>query len=51
MPGGGYLDCLKYAHENGCPWDSRILSWMVDEDDMGECTAYAIANGCPGLPF
>ncbi|KAF0770833.1 Uncharacterized protein FWK35_00018171, partial [Aphis craccivora] len=18
---GGYLDCLQYAHENGCPWN------------------------------
>ena len=17
----GHLECLKYAHENGCPWD------------------------------
>ena len=20
------LECLKYAHENGCPWDERICS-------------------------
>ena len=19
----GHLECLKYAHENGCPWDER----------------------------
>ena len=21
----GHLDCLKYAHENGCPWDERNM--------------------------
>ena len=20
---GGHLDCLKYAHKNGCPWDEK----------------------------
>ena len=19
----GHLECLKYAHENGCPWDEE----------------------------
>ena len=23
---GGHLDCLKYAHENGCPWDASTCS-------------------------
>ena len=21
----GHLECLKYAHENGCPWDEQLL--------------------------
>ena len=23
LPAGGHLEVLKYAHENGCPWDER----------------------------
>ena len=23
---GGHLECLKYAHEKGCPWDERTCS-------------------------
>ena len=22
----GHLECLKYAHENGCPWDEETCS-------------------------
>ncbi|CAI6356034.1 unnamed protein product [Macrosiphum euphorbiae] len=29
-----HMKCLKYAHENGCPW----------EEDT--CLAYAFENGC-----
>ena len=21
----GHLECLKYAHENGCPWDEDLF--------------------------
>ena len=23
---GGHLECLKYAHEKGCPWDEETCS-------------------------
>ena len=22
---GGRLECLKYLHENGCPWSARLV--------------------------
>ena len=29
----GYLNCLKYAHENGCPWDKYIyLSYCTNSN-------------------
>ena len=36
MPPDGHLECLKYAHEHGCPWDEvtcemppRMDIWSV----------------------
>ena len=44
----GHLECLKYAHENGCPWDKEdfvdLLPLMVI---LFECLKYAHENGCP----
>jgi hypothetical protein len=39
----------RYAHENGCAWDSTTI---LNAEQMGHlnCLEYAIGNGCP-LPF
>ena len=56
----GHLECLKYAHENGCEWHgvdtSHIVAdnyWECDKiynDDTKtrqlECLQYASENGC-----
>lgn len=40
------LKCLKFLHENGCPWyESVTMSAM--ENDLDQCLDYAISNGCP----
>ena len=28
---GGHLECLKYAHEKGCPWDERLVLMLPQE--------------------
>ena len=42
----GHLDCLKYAHENGCPW---YINTTVQAAYRGrlDCLKYAIENDCP----
>ena len=42
----GHLDCLKYAHENGCPWDKNMLLNAAYEDIL-DCLKYAHENGAP----
>lgn len=27
----GHLDCLTYAHENGCEWDEDTCNYMRDK--------------------
>ena len=27
----GHFDCLKYAHENGCPYPKELMSTIVKE--------------------
>ena len=46
----GHLECLKYAHENGCPWDKSIC---LEASRYGhlECLKYAHENGCPWNEF
>ena len=42
----GHLKCLKYAHEEGCPWGR----WTCQNAARGghlECLKYAHENGCP----
>jgi hypothetical protein len=41
----GKLDCLKYLHENGCPWDEETCSDAATR--YIECLKYAHENGCP----
>jgi len=43
---GGHLDCLRYAHENGCPWDYNTC-WRAAENGHLDCLKYARENGCP----
>ena len=43
---GGYLDCLKYAHENGCPWCKKTCR-NASERGYLNCLKYAYENGCP----
>ncbi|ATZ80151.1 ankyrin repeat domain-containing protein [Bodo saltans virus] len=42
----GHLECLKYAHENGCPWDSNTCLQAAGNGHL-ECLKYAHENGCP----
>ena len=42
----GHVGRLKYAHENGCPWDERacfVAAW----GGHLECLKYLHDNGCP----
>ena len=42
----GHLECLKYAHENGCPWNSGTCKFAAENSHL-ECLKYAHENGCP----
>ena len=39
-------ECLKYAHENGCPWDKKACKATVGNGHL-ECLKCAHENGCP----
>jgi hypothetical protein len=39
------LECFKYAHENGCYWNSLTCSFAAQEGKL-DCLKYAIDNGC-----
>jgi hypothetical protein len=39
------LECLRYAHEHKCYWDSRLLNSAARKGQF-ECLSYAIENGC-----
>ena len=41
-----HLQCLIYAHENGCPWDDMTLYKAIQNDNF-KCLEYAYENGCP----
>jgi len=42
----GHLECLKYAHENGCPWDKRTCDNTARYGHL-DCLEYAHERGCP----
>ena len=42
----GHLDCLQYAHKNGCKWDELVCARAAEYGQL-ECLKYAHANGCP----
>ena len=39
-------ECLKYAHENGCPWDEKACSNAALFGHL-ECLKYLHENECP----
>ena len=41
-----HLDCLKYAHENGCPWNENTCAKAATNGHL-DCLKYAHENGCP----
>ncbi len=41
-----YFRCLKYAHENGCPWNSDTYKAAVSSG-IDHVINYLNANGCP----
>ena len=43
----GRLECLKYVHENGCPWDSYEYCELSALYGQLECLKYLHENGCP----
>jgi hypothetical protein len=45
----GHIECLKYSHENGCPWDPETTYAAAITGHI-ECLKYAHKNGCPWHP-
>ena len=41
----GYLNLMKYLHENGCSWYSDTCSWAALNGNL-DCLKYAHENGC-----
>ncbi len=41
----GHLDCLKYEHENGRPWNEDICRYAAQNGNL-DCLKYAHENGC-----
>ena len=42
----GSYDCLKWAHENGCPWD-ETAAYGAAMDGRAKTLAYCVEEGCP----
>ena len=42
----GFLNLMKYAHENGCPWNATTCSFAAQNGHL-DCLKYAHENGCP----
>ena len=42
----GQIECLKYAHENGCRWNKQTCSYAAEYGHLG-CLKYAHEHGCP----
>ena len=41
-----FFECIKYAHENGCPWDELTCKWAVTWGYINSLE-YAVKNECP----
>ena len=46
----GFIECLEYAHEHGCPWDAETSSCAAAGGHL-ECLKYAHEHGCPWDAF
>ena len=42
----GHLIILRYARENGCPWDERTYAVAAEKGYL-DILEYARENGCP----
>ena len=42
------MECLKYAHENGCSWGEKTCSYAAKNGHF-KCLKYAHENGCKWL--
>jgi hypothetical protein len=42
----GHLETLKWARENGCPWDAETLVNAVTNEHY-DVLRWALANDCP----
>ena len=42
----GRLDVLKYAHENGCPWNEETCAIAAEYGHL-DILKYLHKNGCP----
>lgn len=42
----GSLECLRWAHENGCPWNDQTTTQAKLNGHL-ECFQYAVRHGCP----
>jgi hypothetical protein len=42
----GFLNLLKYAHENSCPWTKYTCKYATFNGHL-DCLKYAHENGCP----
>ena len=40
------LECLKYLHENGCPWNEEVCCYTASGGHF-EILIYLHENGCP----
>ena len=45
----GHLECLQYAHENGCPWHPKT-TYVAAFNGHLKCLQYAHENGCEWDP-
>ena len=40
------MECLRYAHENGCPWNIDTCNYAAENGHI-ECLRYAHEHRCP----
>ena len=43
---GGHLEVLKWARENGCPWDEITCTWAAEGGHL-DVLKWARENDCP----
>ena len=43
----GHLSCLKWARENGCPWNELTCKSAASGGHLSCCLQWARENGCP----